>query len=125
MEQVHLKYLEAAQLDIDDNQEEDNYLNQPNEDWKEAQKMDPILQRTFSQLSSGTRPGKKEKNLKILRKYLQVASISSNGTLIHRKANPYGRNFEVIVVPQSLPKGLISALHIRLGHPTKSQFRKR
>ena len=29
LEEAHLKYLEAAQVDLDDNQEEANYLNQP------------------------------------------------------------------------------------------------
>ena len=28
LEEAHLKYLEAAQVDLDDNQEEANYLNQ-------------------------------------------------------------------------------------------------
>ena len=38
--------------------------------WRDAQKKYPDLRRTFSQLSSGTRPGKKETFLKTLRKYL-------------------------------------------------------
>ena len=92
--------------------------------WKEAQKLDADLKRTHAQLLSGTRPGKKENNLKTIRRYFQVASISDIGLLIHRKPNPYGRDYELIIVPQNLAAGLISALHIRLGHPTKSQFKK-
>ena len=38
LEEAHLKYLEAAQVDIDNNQEEANYLNQPSQDWKDAHK---------------------------------------------------------------------------------------
>ena len=38
MEEAHLKYLEAAQVDLDDNQEEANYLNQPSQDWEDAHK---------------------------------------------------------------------------------------
>ena len=92
--------------------------------WKEAQKEDPELKRCYSQLSSGTRPGKKEKNLKVLRKYFQIATISDNGLLIHRKSNPYGRDFELIIVPSNIAQGLISALHLRFNHPCKTQFKK-
>ena len=38
LEEAHLKYLEAAQIDIDDNQEEANYLVQPGQDWENAHK---------------------------------------------------------------------------------------
>ena len=92
--------------------------------WTSVQKQDPELRRVFSQLSSGTRPGRKEKHLKTIRKYLQIASISHNNTLAHRKVNPNGKDFELIVVPQCFAPGLISALHLRFGHPTKTQFRK-
>ena len=92
--------------------------------WTSVQKQDPELRRVFSQLSSGTRPGRKEKHLKTIRKYLQIASISHNNTLVHRKVNPYGKDFELIAVPQCFAPGLISALHLRFGHPTKTQFRK-
>ena len=70
-------------------------------------------------------PWKKERNLKAVRRYLQVASISEPGLLIHRKPNLlYGKDYELIIVPQNLAAGLISALHIRLGHPTKTQLKK-
>ena len=39
LEEANLKYLEAAQVDFDENQEEANYLNQPNQDWNDAHKM--------------------------------------------------------------------------------------
>ena len=92
--------------------------------WKRAQMQDQDLKRCFSQLVSGTRPGKKEKNLKDLRRYFQVASISESELLIHRKTNPYGKDFELIIIPKNLARGVMSALHIQLGHPTKAQLRK-
>ena len=92
--------------------------------WKGVQKNDADLKRTYAQLTSGNRPGKKEKNLRTVRRYPQIASISDYGLLIHRKPNLYGRDYELIIVPQSLAAGLISALHMHLGHPTKSQFKK-
>ena len=92
--------------------------------WKDAQKEDKDLKRTFSQLNSGTHIGKKERNLNEVRQYMRIASISQNGVLIRRKPNAFGRDYELIIVPQKLASGLISVLHIRLGHPTKTQFRK-
>ena len=62
--------------------------------------------------------------MKQLRRYLQVASVSNNGTLICRKSNPYGRDLELIIVPQGIVSGLMAALHIRFGHPLKSQMKK-
>ena len=38
--------------------------------WKDAQKNDANLKRTYAQLMSGTRPGKKEKHLRDVRRYL-------------------------------------------------------
>ena len=92
--------------------------------WKQAQRQDVDLKRCYAQLSDGTRPGRKEKNIRILKRYLQVATISESDLLVHRKPNPYGQDFELVIVPKDLVKGLISALHIQLGHPTKTQFKK-
>ena len=88
--------------------------------WKQAQKQDQDLKRCYAQLSAGTRPGKKEKGLKLLRRYLQIASISESGLLVHRKTNPFGRDYELIIVPQVLVSGLMSALHMQLSHPKKT-----
>ena len=92
--------------------------------WNQLQKEDPDLRRAFSQLTTGTRPGKKEKGLKNLRRYLQVASVSDKGLMIRRKSSQFGRDLELIIVPQSVVAGLITALHIRFSHPTKSQMKK-
>ena len=92
--------------------------------WKDAQKNDADLKRTHAQLMSGTCPVKKEKYLRDVRRYLQIATISDSGLLIHRKPNAYGRDYELIIVPQNLAPGLISALHVRLGHRTKTALKK-
>ena len=55
---------------------------------------------------------------------MRIASISHNEVLIRRKPNAFGRDYELVIVPQKLVAGLISVLHILLGHPTKTQFRK-
>ena len=75
--------------------------------WKSAQKADADQKRVFAQLSAGSRPGRKERNIQNIRRYLQVTTISNSGLLIVRKPNPYGKDYELIVVPQSLVPGLI------------------
>ena len=91
--------------------------------WKSAQKADADLKRVFAQLSAGSRPGRKERNIQNIRRYLQVTTISNSGLLIVRKPNPYGKDYELIVVPQSLVPGLITALHLKLSHPTRYQLK--
>ena len=44
--------------------------------------------------------------------------------MVHRKANPFGPDMDLIIVPKELASNLISALHLQLGHPTKTQFKK-
>ena len=56
--------------------------------------------------------------------FSKITNFHRSSTLIHRKFNPYGKDFELIIVPNALAAGLISALHLRLGHPTKTQFKK-
>ena len=71
--------------------------------WKNAGKEDLDLKRCYAQLSAGTRLGKKEKI------YLQVAVISDSGLLVHRKSNPYGRDYGQIIVQSSLAPDIISS----------------
>ena len=92
--------------------------------WKNAHKTDQELKRVYSELAAGSRPGRKEKNLKHIRRYLQIVTISPSGILVVRKPNPYRADDELIVVPQSLTSELIAALHLKLNHSTKSQLKK-
>ena len=77
----------------------------------------------YSQISNGSHPGKKERNLSHVHKYLSCASISNKGLLVVSKLNPYGTNPELIIVPQPLVQGLLNALHIQLNHPAKHQMK--
>ena len=70
--------------------------------WREAQMQDSELKRTFSQL----------------------AFISDDGTLVCWKPNPYGKDFKLIIVPQSPATGLISTHYIRLGILSNHSLRK-
>lgn len=90
--------------------------------WKSAQHDCPDLRRTFAHLSNGTRPSRKAKNLKNVRRYLQVASINNAGLLIHRVHDPFVHQKDLIIVPKSIVPGLLTALHLHFSHATKNQL---
>ena len=89
--------------------------------WRSAQQECQILKRAHAHLTQGTRPQKKTRNLKELKRYLRVASVNDRGTLIVRKSAAFVQ-CNLIVVPQTILDGLISALHLQFGHPSCSQL---
>ena len=89
--------------------------------WRSAQQECPILKRAYAHLTQGTRPQRKSRNLRELKRYLQVASVNDRGTLIVKKSSAFIQS-NLIVVPQSILDGMISALHLQLGHPSCSQL---
>ena len=92
--------------------------------WKETQLGDPDLRRVHAHLKSGTRPSKKAKGVRNIRRFLNKASISSDGLLIVRSNEPFKPSRECIVVPVSVLSGLLSSLHLQLSHPTCFQLKK-
>ena len=69
----------------------------------------------------GTRPQKKSRNLSDVKHYLQISSVNERGTLVVRKSSAF-LQLNLIVVPQEILVGLISALHIQFDHPTATQL---
>lgn len=92
--------------------------------WKVAQQDCQALRRAYSHLLQGTRPGHKDNNIRDVKRYLRVCTIGKDGILIVRKEMPYSTARDLIVIPQHTLSGLISALHLRLRHPTKAQMIK-
>lgn len=93
--------------------------------WKSAQRNDSCLRRAYAHLSAGTRPPPKAKNSKELREILRVASVDSQkGILVVRKEDPFVGSRDLILCPTSIAPGLITALHLSLSHPSKSQLIK-
>jgi hypothetical protein len=78
----------------------------------------------FDHLSQGTRPSKKNTKIKDVKKYLQVVSLSRDGVLIVKHTVPFVHMKHLIVVPRSVLPGLLTALHLQLDHPVKSQLVK-
>ena len=67
-------------------------------------------------------PSKKLTNIKDVKRYLNTASISKDGLLVVKRALPFVATSEAIVVPRSVLDGLLTALHVRLNHPSRHQL---
>jgi hypothetical protein len=91
--------------------------------WKTTQQDCPHLRRTYAHLSQGTRPLKKDTHSPEVKRYLQVASVSANGLLIVHRAAPFGPFKDLVIIPQRILPGILTALHLRLSHPTKFQLK--
>lgn len=90
--------------------------------WINIQADCPDLRRTHAHLKQGTRPSKKLTNIRDVKRYLNVATIAKDGLLVARRSDPLQPPAELIIVPRSVLDGLVTALHIRLDHPTKHQM---
>ena len=92
--------------------------------WKSVQHDCQVLRRAYAHLTQGTRPTKKIKNVKDLRRFLQVATVEENGLLVVRKSDPFVNQRNLIIVPCSILPGLIVAMHVYFNHPIKCQMNK-
>ena len=90
--------------------------------WLAIQTDCPDLRRTHAHLKQGTRPSKKITNIKDVKKYFSVASIARDGMLDVRLNDPLISSTDLIIVPRSVLHGLVTALHIKLDHPSRHQL---
>ena len=90
--------------------------------WLTIQSDCPDLRRTHTHLKQGTRPSKKSTNIRDVKRYLNVATVAKDGMLIVRRNDPLVPSTELIIIPRSVLDGLITALHIKLNHPSKHQL---
>ena len=84
--------------------------------WLALQAECPDLRRTYAHLTQATRPSKKLKNIKDVKRYLNVAKIASDGLLVVKRNEPLVPTRECIIVPRQVLDGLLSALHVYLSH---------
>ena len=82
------------------------------------------LRRTRAHLLQGTRPTKKENTVKSVKRYLGKVDIASDGLLIVRSTNKLAPQKEAIVIPEGVLPGLLTALHLRLSHPSTAELSK-
>ena len=92
--------------------------------WLSLQSECPDLRRTHAHLTQGTRPSKKTTNVRAVKRYLNVTTISADGLLIVKRNDPLCPTRECIVVPRQVLDGLLTALHLQLSHPTAYQLKK-
>lgn len=90
--------------------------------WKNLQLECPDLRRVHAHLSHGTRPTAKKSKSTIVKKFLRNASIARDGLLIVKQARPLLPESELIIVPLAILHGLLTSLHLQLGHPTATQL---
>ena len=91
--------------------------------WRSAQHDCPDLRRAFAHLTHGTRPSRKSRDLKHLRRYLSVASLDDTGLIIVKKCDPFTGSRHLIVVPFQIIPGIVTAIHLRYNHPSKHQLK--
>ena len=92
--------------------------------WLSAQQECHELRRTFAYLRAGTRPSRKSRGLRNVKRYLNLASIDNNGLLVVSKPDPYLHLRQLIVVPRDILPGILHALHLFFTHCTEAQLAK-
>ena len=91
--------------------------------WIQIQAECPELRRTYAHLKQGTRPSKKTTNIRDVKRYLNVVTITRDGLLVVRHTDPLSSSTELIVVPGSVLDGFMASFHITLDHPTSHQLK--
>ena len=91
--------------------------------WLQSQLECSDLRRVHSHLKQGTRPSKKLTNIKDVKRYLNLVSISRDGLLVVKRDEPFAAPRECIVIPRSVVDGFLAALHVKLDHPSRHQMK--
>ena len=81
------------------------------------------MKQAYAHLSQDTRTSKKAHTLKFLRQFTS-GNYHWNGLLVVHKPKPLLNHNQLIIVPVELLQRLLTAMHIRLNHPTKNQLGK-
>jgi hypothetical protein len=90
--------------------------------WKAMQQDCPSLRRTYAHLTQATRPNKKANNIRDVKRYLRYGTLGREGMIVVSKDVPFAPARDLIVVPRHIISGLLTALHLRLQHPSKTQL---
>ena len=91
--------------------------------WLSIQSECKDLRRTHAHLVQGPRPSKKLTNVKDVKRYLNVATITKDGLLVVKRDEAFTRSRECIIVPRQVLDSLLTALHIKLSHPSSHQLK--
>ena len=91
--------------------------------WLVTQSECADLRRTRAHLLQGTRPSKKATNIRDVKRYLNSATLARDGLLVVKREEPLALTRECIIVPRQVLEGLLTALHIKLDHPSCHQLK--
>ena len=94
---------------------------------KYFQEQDKDLQMVKRELTSGQRPQLKNTKVNSIKRYLQNQSkitISKDGLLVSQKMGRRFSSKDLIVIPESVSRGILYGLHLNLKHPTSFQLKK-
>ena len=81
------------------------------------------MRRVHSHLKQSTHPSKKLTNVKDVRRYLNLVSISLDGLLVVKRDEPFAVSRECIVISRSVVDGFLAALHVKLDHLSRHQMK--
>ena len=91
--------------------------------WLSTQSECPDLRRVKAHLKQGTRPSKKVTNANDVKRYLSTTTLARDGVIVVKCDIPFAPTKELIVVPRQVLDGLLTAIHLKLSHPSKHQLK--
>ena len=62
--------------------------------------------------------------MRSVKRYLNKVGLASYGLLVVPQCDAFAPSREAIVVPEEVLPGLLSALHLRLNHPSQCELSK-
>jgi hypothetical protein len=92
--------------------------------WREIQNNCPSIEHTKLHLRQGTRPSKKSTKINDTKRYLQTATLAQDGLVVVRSHGAFTQSTDRIVIPRSMVQAILTAIHIRSGHPTAHQLKQ-
>ena len=91
--------------------------------WISTQQECPALVKTLDHLRQCTCPSKKQSELNDVKRYLSSVTLGNDSLLVVKGIDPLYTIPESVVVPCGILHKLLTALHLKLGHPTAHQFK--
>lgn len=92
--------------------------------WLQIQRECENVSTAVAYLTNGTRPNKKLTKMSDTKRYLRFCSVATDGLLVVKQETSLLGPRETIVVPRSSADGLLTALHIKLKHPSAHQLKQ-
>lgn len=92
--------------------------------WLTIQPECPDLRSTCAHLRQATRSSRKTTtNIKDIKRYLNGATIASDGLLVVKRNKPFVPAKDLMIIPRSVLYGLLTSIHLQLSHPSANQMK--